>query len=107
MAVDVTLAPNRKRPSGQPCCEALVHPDVSTAKADRIAALGKILSDPIRVQLVDVLRKAPDPAPARRPPPQGPRPGLRLRASATLRRLAADPLPPPQEAARGRRGRRR
>ena len=59
MAVDVTLAPKRKRPTGQPCCEALVHPDVSTAKADRIAALGKVLSDPIRVQLVDVLRKAP------------------------------------------------
>jgi ArsR family transcriptional regulator len=59
MAVDVTLAPKRKRPSGQPCCEALVQPDVSSAKADRIAALGKVLSDPVRVQLVDVLRKAP------------------------------------------------
>jgi ArsR family transcriptional regulator len=59
MAVDLALAPKRKRPVGEPCCEALVHPDVSTAKADRIAALGKVLSDPIRVQLVDVLRKAP------------------------------------------------
>jgi ArsR family transcriptional regulator len=59
MAVDVALAPKRKRPAGEPCCEALVHPDVSTAKADRIAALAKVLSDPIRVQLVDVLRKAP------------------------------------------------
>jgi ArsR family transcriptional regulator len=59
MAVDLELAPKRKRGAGEPCCEALVHPDVSTAKADRIAALGKVLSDPIRVQLVDVLRKAP------------------------------------------------
>jgi ArsR family transcriptional regulator len=59
MAVDLALAPKRKRPPGEPCCEALVYPDVSTAAADRIAALGKALSDPIRVQLVDVLRKAP------------------------------------------------
>ena len=59
MSVDLALAPKRKRAAGEPCCEALVHPDVSTAKAERIAALGKALSDPIRVQLVDVLRKAP------------------------------------------------
>jgi ArsR family transcriptional regulator len=59
MAVDLALAPKRKRAAGEPCCEALVHPDVSTVQADRIAALAKALSDPIRVQLVDVLRKAP------------------------------------------------
>jgi ArsR family transcriptional regulator len=59
MGVDLALAPKRKRPAGEPCCEALVHPDVSSAGADRLAALGKALSDPIRVQLVDVLRKAP------------------------------------------------
>jgi ArsR family transcriptional regulator len=59
MAVDVTLTPKRKRPAGEACCEALVQPDVSIAGAGRIAALGKALSDPIRVQLVDVLRKAP------------------------------------------------
>jgi ArsR family transcriptional regulator len=53
------LAPKRKRAIGDPCCEALVHPDVSVDGADRIAALAKALSDPIRVQLVDVLRKAP------------------------------------------------
>src|SRR3954454_3129343 len=57
MSIDVT--PKRKRAAGAACCEPLVHPDVSTAKADRIAALGKALSDPVRVQLVDVLRKAP------------------------------------------------
>jgi ArsR family transcriptional regulator, arsenate/arsenite/antimonite-responsive transcriptional repressor len=59
MTVDLTLTAKRKRPAGEACCEPLVHPDVSTAKADRIAALGKALSDPVRVQLVDVLRKAP------------------------------------------------
>ena len=59
MAVDLALAPKRKRPAGESCCEALVHPNVDSAAAERIAALGKALSDPIRVQLVDVLRKAP------------------------------------------------
>jgi ArsR family transcriptional regulator len=59
MSVDLALAPKRKRAAGEACCEPLVHPDVSTAAADRLAAIGKALSDPIRVQLVDVLRKAP------------------------------------------------
>src|SRR3954463_7710437 len=59
MAVDLELAPKRKRGAGEPCCEALVQPDVSAGGVGRIAALGKVLSDPIRVQLVDVLRKAP------------------------------------------------
>jgi ArsR family transcriptional regulator len=59
MSIDLAFAPKRKRPAGDPCCEPLVHPDVSVAGADRIAALAKALSDPVRVQLVDVLRKAP------------------------------------------------
>ena len=59
MHVDLALAPKRKRAAREACCEPLVHPDVSTAAADRISALGKVLSDPVRVQLVDVLRKAP------------------------------------------------
>ena len=46
-----------KRPAGQPCCEPLVHPTVTPAGAERISALARALSDPIRVQLVDVLRK--------------------------------------------------
>jgi ArsR family transcriptional regulator len=46
-----------KRPAGQPCCEPLVHPAVTPAEAQRIAAVARALSDPIRVQLVDVLRK--------------------------------------------------
>jgi ArsR family transcriptional regulator len=59
MPVDLTLTPKHKRAAGDACCEPLVRPDVSSAGADRIAALAKVLSDPVRVQLVDVLRKAP------------------------------------------------
>jgi ArsR family transcriptional regulator len=59
MSVDLTLTPKHKRAAGDACCEPLVHPDVSIAGAGRIAALAKVLSDPVRVQLVDVLRKAP------------------------------------------------
>jgi ArsR family transcriptional regulator len=56
MTVDLKLAPKQKRPIGEPCCEPLVHPSVSEAEANRIADVAKALSDPIRVQLVDVLR---------------------------------------------------
>ena len=57
MTVDLTLAPKHKRPPGEPCCEPLVHPTVSAIEAERLAAVAKALSDPIRVQLVDVLRR--------------------------------------------------
>jgi ArsR family transcriptional regulator len=57
MSVDLTLEPKQKRPPGEPCCVPLVHPDVGSEQAARLAAIGKALSDPIRVQLVDVLRK--------------------------------------------------
>ena len=57
MSVDLALEPKTKRPAGQPCCEPLVHPRVSPVDADRLAALAKALSDPIRLQLVDVLRR--------------------------------------------------
>jgi ArsR family transcriptional regulator len=57
MTVDLKLAPKHKRPVGEPCCEPLVHPSVSEIEADRIANVAKALSDPIRVQLVDVLRR--------------------------------------------------
>ncbi len=57
MSVDLTLSPKQKRPVGQPCCEPIVVPEVSSAEAERIAAVAKALSDPIRVQLVDVLAK--------------------------------------------------
>ncbi len=57
MTVDLKLAPKHKRPRGEPCCEPLVHPSVSVVEADRLALIAKALADPIRVQLVDVLRR--------------------------------------------------
>lgn len=57
MAVDLELAPKQKRPAGQRCCEPLVHPDLERAQAARMAAVAKALGDPVRLQLVDVLRK--------------------------------------------------
>ena len=57
MTVDLTLVPKQKRPVGEPCCEPLVAPDVSPQAALDVAAVAKALSDPIRVQLVDVLRR--------------------------------------------------
>jgi ArsR family transcriptional regulator len=57
MAIDLELAPKQKRPAGQPCCEPVVHPEVERQQAERMATIAKALSDPIRLQLVDVLRK--------------------------------------------------
>jgi ArsR family transcriptional regulator len=57
MAVDLQLIPKQKRLAGEPCCEPVVHPDVDRARAARLAMIAKALGDPIRLQLVDVLRK--------------------------------------------------
>ena len=57
MTVDLTLVPKQKRPPGEPCCVPVVHPDVGQDQAVKLAAVAKALSDPIRIQLVDVLRK--------------------------------------------------
>jgi ArsR family transcriptional regulator, arsenate/arsenite/antimonite-responsive transcriptional repressor len=57
MAVDLELAPKQKRPAGEPCCEPVVYPDVERQHAERMAAIAKALADPVRLQLVDVLRK--------------------------------------------------
>jgi len=57
MALDLELAPKRKRPAGEPCCEPVVYPDIERAQAERMAAAAKALGDSIRLQLVDVLRK--------------------------------------------------
>src|SRR3954462_2657622 len=57
MPVDLTLAPKQKRAAGEACCEPLVYPAVDADRAQRLAATAKALSDPVRVQLVDVLRK--------------------------------------------------
>ena len=55
--IDLELAPKTKRPAGEPCCEPVVYPDVEREQAIRMAEVAKALGDPIRLQLVDVLRK--------------------------------------------------
>ncbi|MGH2954975.1 MAG: ArsR/SmtB family transcription factor [Solirubrobacterales bacterium] len=57
MAVDLELAPKQKRPIGEPCCEPVVYPEIEREHAERMAAVAKALGDPIRMQLVDVLRQ--------------------------------------------------
>ena len=57
MAVDLELAPKQKRPAGEQCCAPVVYPDVERERAERLARIAKALGDPIRLQLVDVLRK--------------------------------------------------
>jgi ArsR family transcriptional regulator len=57
MSVDLELAPKTKREPGAPCCEPVVYPDVERGEAVRMAAVAKALGDPVRIQLVDVLRK--------------------------------------------------
>ena len=57
MAVDLELTPKQKRPAGEPCCEPVVYPDIEREHAERMAIAAKALGDPIRMQLVDVLRK--------------------------------------------------
>jgi len=57
MAVELELAPKQKRGVGEPCCQPIVYPDIERQKAQRMAKVAKALGDPIRLQLVDVLRK--------------------------------------------------
>ena len=57
MPVDLELAPKQKRAPGERCCEPVVYPDVQREDALRMAEVAKALGDPIRLQLVDVLRK--------------------------------------------------
>jgi ArsR family transcriptional regulator len=57
MTVDLELSPKQKRPAGQACCEPVVYPDVEREQAERMAGIAKALADPVRLQLVDVLRK--------------------------------------------------
>src|ERR1700724_4702678 len=57
MAVDLELVPKQKRAPGERCCEPVVYPDVERAQAQRMAQIAKALGDPVRLQLVDVLRK--------------------------------------------------
>ena len=57
MPVDLELVPKQKRLPGEPCCEPVVYPDVEREHARRMAEVAKALGVPIRLQLVDVLRK--------------------------------------------------
>jgi ArsR family transcriptional regulator, arsenate/arsenite/antimonite-responsive transcriptional repressor len=57
MSVDLELSPKQKRANGSGCCEPVVYPDVQREEALRMAEVAKALGDPIRLQLVDVLRK--------------------------------------------------
>ena len=57
MPVDLELSPKQKRANGAPCCEPVVYPEVQREQALRMAEVAKALGDPIRLQLVDVLRK--------------------------------------------------
>jgi ArsR family transcriptional regulator len=57
MIVDLELTPKTKRAAGERCCEPVVYPDVERAHGARMADVAKALGDPIRLQLVDVLRK--------------------------------------------------
>jgi ArsR family transcriptional regulator, arsenate/arsenite/antimonite-responsive transcriptional repressor len=57
MAIDLPLSPKQKRQPGEACCEPVVYPDIEREQAERMGAIAKALGDPIRMQLVDVLRK--------------------------------------------------
>jgi ArsR family transcriptional regulator len=57
MSVDLELTPKTKRAPREPCCEPVVYPDVEREHAQRMARIAKALGDPVRLQLVDVLRK--------------------------------------------------
>src|SRR6201997_2649246 len=57
MPFDLELAPKQKRAAGERCCEPVAYPDVERGHAVRMAEVAKALGDPIRLQLVDLLRK--------------------------------------------------
>ena len=57
MTMPLELTPKTKRQPGEPCCEPVVYPDVDREHAVRMAEVAKALGDPIRLQLVDVLRR--------------------------------------------------
>jgi ArsR family transcriptional regulator, arsenate/arsenite/antimonite-responsive transcriptional repressor len=54
---ELALSPKQKRAPGDPCCEPVVYPDVDREAAAGMATIAKALGDPVRLQLVDVLRK--------------------------------------------------
>ena len=52
----MVLTPKRKRAAGEVCETPLAWPEVDAEQAGRLARLARALSDPVRVQLLDVLR---------------------------------------------------
>jgi ArsR family transcriptional regulator, arsenate/arsenite/antimonite-responsive transcriptional repressor len=57
LAVERELMPKSKRGAGERCGEPDVYPDVERDEAVRMAQVAKALGDPVRLQLVDVLRR--------------------------------------------------
>jgi ArsR family transcriptional regulator len=57
MAVELELTPKSKRAAGERCREPVVYPNVERDEAVRMAQVAKALGDPVRLQLVDVLRR--------------------------------------------------
>jgi ArsR family transcriptional regulator len=57
MGVDLELVLKQRRRAGESGCEPVVVPDVAHEQATQLARVAKALSDPIRVQLIDVLRQ--------------------------------------------------
>ncbi|SEH10475.1 ArsR/SmtB family transcription factor [Thermoleophilum album] len=57
MPIDLEIAPKKKRSAGERRREPVVCPAVERREAERMAAVAKALGDPVRLQLVDVLRK--------------------------------------------------
>src|SRR5256885_6108610 len=57
MSVNLQIEPKHKRAAGERCCEPVVYPDVEREQARRMAKIAKALGDPVRIELVDVLRK--------------------------------------------------
>ncbi len=55
--MQLELASKTKRAKGEICCQPFVYPEVQRDQAQRMATVARALGDPIRVQLVDVLRK--------------------------------------------------
>ena len=56
-AFALEMTPKQKRPKGEICCEPVVYPDIEREGAERMGRVAKALGDPIRMQLVDVLRR--------------------------------------------------
>jgi ArsR family transcriptional regulator, arsenate/arsenite/antimonite-responsive transcriptional repressor len=57
VTVPFELAPKAKRAKDEPSCEPVVYPDVEREQALHMAQIAKALGDPVRLQVVDVLRK--------------------------------------------------